>query len=263
MMTLNSEALEAAKRSRDALMDLEHQAERARVDYHHAIRRLQVEGGSLREIAEALGMSHQRVHQIVEPRGPGAHGPGPRRPGAHGPGPRGPRPAHHGGEPDRPAFARLRRRMQRLVAFERFAGAARGAVLAAIESAENLGHSRVGSEHLLIGVAAGAPDDRAVTALAAAGITPARVVEAVADRLVAGPPGPGRRRPFTPAARRVLEAALAHAHARHDDHVDAGHVLHALMRDDGDAAAIVRALGADPRGVAASLESAGGGGAQG
>jgi hypothetical protein len=36
------------------------------VDYHQAIRRLHVAGGSLREIAEALRMSHQRVHQIVE-----------------------------------------------------------------------------------------------------------------------------------------------------------------------------------------------------
>ena len=33
------------------------------------MRRLQLAGGSLRDIAEALGLSHQRVHQIVESAG--------------------------------------------------------------------------------------------------------------------------------------------------------------------------------------------------
>jgi hypothetical protein len=33
------------------------------------VRRLQLAGGSLREIAEALNISHQRVHQIVEGAG--------------------------------------------------------------------------------------------------------------------------------------------------------------------------------------------------
>ncbi len=276
MMTLNSEALEAAKRSRDALMDLEHQAERARVDYHHTIRRLQVEGGSLREIADALGLSHQRVHQIVEARdGRESRGPG-QRPHVPGPfGPRGPGrggPRHHHGHDeshgpgapfDPSALTRLRRRMQRLVEFERFTGEARGAVLAAVESAEHLGHSRVGSEHLLIGVAAGGADDPAATALRDAGITHEAVTEAVAHRLVPGSPGPGRRRPFTPAARRVLEASLAHARTRRDDHIDAAHVLLALMADEGDAADVVRGLGGDPQAIATSLAATGDGGSAG
>jgi hypothetical protein len=36
------------------------------VDYHQTIRRLHAAGGSLREIAEALRMSHQRVHEIID-----------------------------------------------------------------------------------------------------------------------------------------------------------------------------------------------------
>jgi hypothetical protein len=44
----------------------QHAAERARADYHLAIRRLHAAGGSLREIAEALRLSHQRVHQIID-----------------------------------------------------------------------------------------------------------------------------------------------------------------------------------------------------
>ncbi|MCI2418437.1 ClpX C4-type zinc finger protein [Saccharopolyspora sp. K220] len=44
-------------------------AELAKSDYHQAVRRLHLTGASMREIAEALEISHQRVHQIVEASG--------------------------------------------------------------------------------------------------------------------------------------------------------------------------------------------------
>jgi len=44
------------------------------VDYHHTVRRLHFAGASLREIAHALDLSHQRVHQIVEAGGGTASG---------------------------------------------------------------------------------------------------------------------------------------------------------------------------------------------
>jgi hypothetical protein len=65
-MGLDPELVREAKAAREFLLASEHAAERARVDYHHAIRRLHAAGGSLREIAEALRLSHQRVHQIVD-----------------------------------------------------------------------------------------------------------------------------------------------------------------------------------------------------
>src|SRR5258705_7309349 len=66
MMTLDEQVLAEAREVRQRLVDLESQTAHARVDYHHAIKKLHAEGGSLREIAEALELSHQRVHQIVE-----------------------------------------------------------------------------------------------------------------------------------------------------------------------------------------------------
>ena len=51
---------------RAQLLEAQHAAERARADYHHEIRRLHAAGGSLREIAEVLHLSHQRVHQIID-----------------------------------------------------------------------------------------------------------------------------------------------------------------------------------------------------
>lgn len=65
-MALDKDLLEGAKRARDHAIDRQLDAERAQVNYQHSIRRLHASGASLREIAESLGISHQRVHQIVE-----------------------------------------------------------------------------------------------------------------------------------------------------------------------------------------------------
>jgi hypothetical protein len=62
---LDEQLLREAERSRDRLLELQHEAEQAQVAYQHAIRRLHAAGGSMREIADALGVSFQRVHQIV------------------------------------------------------------------------------------------------------------------------------------------------------------------------------------------------------
>src|SRR6266540_6144177 len=64
---LEAEATGAEKR----LIEAEHLAESARADFHRAVRRLHLSGASLREIASTLGLSHQRVHQIVEGAGGG------------------------------------------------------------------------------------------------------------------------------------------------------------------------------------------------
>ena len=65
-MGLDEELVREAERAKEQLAVSQHAAQRAKVDYHQAIRRLHAAGGSLREIAEALGMSHQRVHQIID-----------------------------------------------------------------------------------------------------------------------------------------------------------------------------------------------------
>ena len=63
---VNQELLERARAAQSAVADAERQALLSRGGYHVAVRRLHLAGGSLREIAQALGVSHQRIQQIVE-----------------------------------------------------------------------------------------------------------------------------------------------------------------------------------------------------
>jgi ClpX C4-type zinc finger len=64
-MGLDQELVREAARAKEELAVAEHAAYRTKVHYHQAIRRLHAAGGSLREIAAALRLSHQRVHQII------------------------------------------------------------------------------------------------------------------------------------------------------------------------------------------------------
>jgi hypothetical protein len=65
-MGLDQELAREAERVKEQLAVAQHAADRAKADYHQAIRGLHAAGGSLREIAEALRLSHQRVHQILD-----------------------------------------------------------------------------------------------------------------------------------------------------------------------------------------------------
>ena len=61
--------LAEARQAQERLIDAERDADVARAEFHRAVRRLHLHGASLRELASGLGLSHQRVHQIVEAAG--------------------------------------------------------------------------------------------------------------------------------------------------------------------------------------------------
>jgi ClpX C4-type zinc finger protein len=66
---VNDDLLAEARLAQEQLIDAERDLEVARAEFYRAVRRLHLRGSSLREVATALGLSHQRVHQIVEEAG--------------------------------------------------------------------------------------------------------------------------------------------------------------------------------------------------
>src|SRR5262245_37928845 len=68
-MTIDRELLDKTRKEGARLADAERQVLVARAEYHTAVRRLHLAGASLRELADALGVSHQRVQQIVQGAG--------------------------------------------------------------------------------------------------------------------------------------------------------------------------------------------------
>jgi hypothetical protein len=185
-MTLDEQILAEAKEARQRLVDLESQTAHVRVDYQHAIKKLHAAGGSLREIADALELSHQRVHQIVEgPAGPSGGPPWAGRRWKHG----------------------RHRRGNRRHFVARFDDGAREVMVEAQKEADSLRHNYIGTEHLMLAIAKRGIEG--VSYDAARG----QVVERIGEG--EEPWVEGLPRPFTPRAKRVLEAAL-------NDAVDAG-----------------------------------------
>jgi hypothetical protein len=68
-MVLDTELLEKARTAGAEHEEAERQALVSKAEYHTAVRRLHLAGGSLREIAQTLSLSHQRVQQIVSGAG--------------------------------------------------------------------------------------------------------------------------------------------------------------------------------------------------
>jgi ATP-dependent Clp protease ATP-binding subunit ClpC len=121
------------------------------------------------------------------------------------------------------------------------------AVTMAELEARDLGHDRVGTEHLLLGLLAN-DDDPAARPLLAAGVTLGaarhKVSEAVGPGAVAGslPVGP---LPKSARAARALSRAVRFSHARRADAVATEHVLLGVLDVEGTAGQVLRGLGVD------------------
>ncbi len=225
-MTLDETILTEARALRSRLLELQHEADRAKLDYHHGIRRLHAAGGSMREIAEALDLSHQRVHQIVE-----------------------------GDEPvdarmgwSRTAGSHRGHRRGRL-GLRRFTRVARHVVMRAQKEAHQLGAEEIAPEHLLLGLA-GVERGGAARALAACGVD----LEGVRRELGAAPvhkPSRGHL-PFTKEGKQVLEGALQETTATGHAWIGSEHILLALLAAGGRPVEIVEALGAKPDAIRAA-----------
>jgi ATP-dependent Clp protease ATP-binding subunit ClpA len=116
--------------------------------------------------------------------------------------------------------------------FERFTERARRVVVLAQEEARMLGHSHIGSEHLLLGLM----DEQsgiAARVLGSAGITLEGARAQVGE--IAGPGSqPGTAPiPFTPRVKRILELSLREARNQKKGYIGPEHILLGLIRDSG------------------------------
>jgi ATP-dependent Clp protease ATP-binding subunit ClpC len=132
-----------------------------------------------------------------------------------------------------------------------------GEVLAAAErEARTLRHTRIGTEHLLLGVL-GRADEPGARALGALGVT-LGAARAQVMRIVGLPETPSPPTlPLTPPARDALAGALREAIELGGTTVGAEHVLLAVLRErDGVAVRILRDAGVDPRRLRDEIASA-------
>jgi hypothetical protein len=220
MMTLDEQVLAEAREVRQRLVDLESQTAHARVDYHHAIKKLHAAGGSLREIAEALELSHQRVHQIVEGPAGVPMPPFGRRGFKHG--------RRHG-----------RHGRGREFFMARFDDGAKDVMVQAQKEADSLKHNYVGTEHLMLAVLRRGVD----------GLDADAARKEVVERIGEGdePWIAGLPRPLTPRAKRSLEAALAEATAAGREQFGPEDILLAIASDPkGTGGEVLAALGVTP-----------------
>ncbi|HUP73868.1 MAG TPA: Clp protease N-terminal domain-containing protein [Acidimicrobiales bacterium] len=136
------------------------------------------------------------------------------------------------------------------------AGAARAIALAESEAGQ-LGHDRVGTEHLLLGLLTN--DSDTATMLAGVGVTLAAARNKVSEAVGSSSRGSRDRRPRplpkTPRATRALGRARRFAHARGSDAVTSRHVLLGVLDVEGIAGQVLRGLGLDVESLRASLDA--------
>lgn len=211
---MDNALLREAESTHDQLRRLEVEAERQRLEFHRAVRRLHSAGPSMREIASVLGLSHQRVHQIVsggkEMVSPLLNRMVPR--------------SRKEREPSRASTS-----LENLFD-NRFYTDAREAMSSAEEEARAMNHGYLGTEHLLLGLLR---TERGLAArlLRAAGVDLDRSRAMVQNLLGAQLPPPDDRRSATRRVKQVLELANNEAKLLRSTHVRSEHLLLGLARE--------------------------------
>jgi len=112
----------------------------------------------------------------------------------------------------------------------KFTNSALTALRLAQEAAAELGHSYVGSEHLLLALSCQS-DSPAGRALLSRGLEPAVLRAAIVDQFGAGQPGAAPSQGLTPRCRQAVENAAAECRRLGGKAVSAEHLLLGLLRD--------------------------------
>jgi len=137
--------------------------------------------------------------------------------------------------------------------FERFTDRARQTVVLAQEEARRLGHSYIGTEHLLLGLLREGEGVAAQT-IGRMGISLADVRSDVVRIIGDTSESPTGHIPFTPRSKKVLELSLREAMQLGHNYIGTEHILLGLVREgEGVAAQVLVARGADLKRVRATV----------
>ncbi|MGB9112024.1 MAG: Clp protease N-terminal domain-containing protein [Acidimicrobiales bacterium] len=129
--------------------------------------------------------------------------------------------------------------------FERFTDRARRVLVLAQEEARLLGHSFIGTEHLLLGLVHDG-DGIAARTLESLGITLEAVRAKVDETIGPASSATAASPPFTPRAKKVLELSFREALQLGHNYIGTEHILLGLVREgEGVAAQVLQSLGAD------------------
>jgi len=127
----------------------------------------------------------------------------------------------------------------------KFTERAERALRLAHEAAAELGHSHVGSEHILLGLCREG-SGVAAKALTAAGVTSDKLREAIASNIGIGAAGSVTPQGLTPRTKRIIETAMEEAARLGHSYVGTEHLLMGLLREsDCFASRILTAFGID------------------
>ena len=133
--------------------------------------------------------------------------------------------------------------------FTGFTEKANIALNAAIEVAQNMGHTYIGSEHLLAGLL---EEDSGIayTVLTSRGLTAEKVEDAIKNSVGIGEPTELSPNDFTPRSKHIIEISIAQARAMGHSYVGTEHILISIIRE-GQSAAVNMMIqaGVNPREV--------------
>ena len=139
--------------------------------------------------------------------------------------------------------------------FTGFTQKANSALNSAIEFAENLGHTYIGSEHLLLGLIA-SEGGVAHTALTSRGVTFEKVEKAIRTEIGIGTPTVLSPNDFTPRSKNIIEIAVSQARSSGQSYVGTEHILLAVIKDSSCyAMSILQELGVSVSDISSDLSS--------
>ncbi|MBQ5563963.1 MAG: ATP-dependent Clp protease ATP-binding subunit, partial [Clostridia bacterium] len=143
--------------------------------------------------------------------------------------------------------------------FNGFTEKANNAINLAIESAQDMGHTYIGSEHILLGLLKN-EDGAAYTVLDKCGASADKLEELIKEEIGTGENTKLTPDDFTPRTKRVLQTAIMQAANMGHNYVGTEHILIALI-SDGESYAVrfLQAMGIRPNDIVKALNEALGG----